>query len=511
MPVDNVKLQREIATIRDRWRVVDLKWPWLVKPCTVRILCYADFSGAYDNGPFDGLKHVLATLAADPYYWVRFQVTKASRVNDASADAAFRNKTLDAVNLADYDEVWFFGLERLPSVLSTAEINAMRAFMDKGGGVLVTGDHEDLGAAIASAIPRAGKMRAWSAGAPPVSGPFHHSTLRQGHDPGYVFNDQSDDVPQVIRYRRYPLPWTHWWALRSAPHPVLCGPDGPIDVLPDHMHEGLVTIPTSLPASEWPSKAGFQPQPEAIAWGKIEEPGLAVSGTEFAVLGAYDGHLADVGRIVGDSTWHHWFDINLIGDNGAVIGDTAGFDVPTGAAALKKIEAYFLNVAIWLAPPAKQKCMRNRLLWGTLWRDPLVMLSPKLPVYLIGSFGLDALGKHAPQCTIYRFIWDDLQLTLRHKLFELREANIPHPPLVEECILGAALVPLFEMAQQRGIPDNMSEDEVDRLIEQAMASAVPTGMRAATELANQVVHSAHELFRVMEQDRIESGETAEDL
>lgn len=505
MRMDTAKLQRSVANIRERWRVEDLKWPWLPRPCTVRILCYADFPGAYDGGPFDGLKHVLATLAADPYFWITFKVTKASRTNDNSADVNYRNKPLDQLNLiADFDEVWFFGLSGQPNRLSAAEISALQAFMDKGGGVLMTGDHEDLGAGIGSEVPRAGKMRSWSPTDAPVFGPEHHSTLREGHDPGYVFNDQSDDVPQVIRYRRYPLPSFSWWQLRSAPHPVLCGPDGPLNMLPDHMHEGLVTIPASFPAGEWPSKLGFQPRPQVIAWARIEEPDLNVSGTEFPVIGAYDGHRADVGRIVADATWHHWFDINLIGDGGAVVGDTAGFDVPSGLAALKKIEAYFLNVAIWLAPPAKQACMRNRLWWGALWRDPLVMMSPKHPVFLLGLAGKDAMGKYAPQCTVHRFIFEIIDIRLQLKLDDLRVKGVPHPPLLEESIFGVALQRLLEFAQERGIPEKVEDEEVDKLIEWALESAVPEGLRAATELASQVANTGQELLSALERRDFET-------
>lgn len=495
-------IEPRINIIKNRWRVEDLRWPWLLRPCTVRILFYADFISAYDGGGFDGLKHVLATLNADPYFWVRFSIGKASRVNDTTADAALRSKRLDQINLNDYDELWLFGFNGLPSVLTPAEITAVRAFMDNGGGVLVTGDHADLGAAIASDIPRAGKLRAWAPGvAPSQGGADRHSTLREGHDPGFAFNDQSDDVPQIIRYREYPVSSPSWWQRRTRPHPVLCGPDGPIDVLPDHMHEGVITIPGAFPAGEWPSKAGFQPKPEVIAWARIVQPGLTKSGTEFPVLGVYDGHGADVGRIVADATWHHWFDINLIGDNGAVIGDTAGFDnTAAGQAALKKIEAYFLNVAIWLAPPAKQVCMRNRLTWGCLWRDPLFMIPLETPIYLLGGFGIDALGKYAPQCTIYRFVLELLDPPVLVKWWDIMERLRPMPPLLEENIFGAVLKPLVEYMHERKItPDKVDPEEVDALLNKAFdRAAVRAGIQASLEMVEPVLKQGRSLLKTMD-------------
>ena len=187
-------LQPRIDLIKNRWRIDEIRWPWLCPPCTIRILFYADFNGAYNGGGFDGLKHVLATLHTSPYFWVRFATARANRVNDSSADAALRSKRLDQINLDQYDEIWLFGFDGMPSYLTAAEVTAVRGFMDRGGGVLVTGDHADLGAGLSSAIPRAGKLREWNAAvAPSQAGADRNSTLREGNDPGFVFNDQSDD------------------------------------------------------------------------------------------------------------------------------------------------------------------------------------------------------------------------------------------------------------------------------------------------------------------------------
>ena len=156
MPIDEAILRDIQIDISSRWRIPEFKWPWLLRPCTVRILFYADFAGAYDGGSFDGLKQVIATLNVDPYYWVKFEVSLANRVNDASADPDKQSKTLDQLDLTNkYDEVWLFGFNGLPSALSPAELAAITAFMNNGGGVLVTGDHADLGARIASEIAAA--------------------------------------------------------------------------------------------------------------------------------------------------------------------------------------------------------------------------------------------------------------------------------------------------------------------------------------------------------------------
>lgn len=101
---------------------------------------------------------------------------------------------------------------------------------DHNGGVLLTGDHADLGMAFAN-LPRAGKMRMLPA--PPAQPPVWNTMLRSGANATFEFDDQSDAVPQPLSLRKYwaGLPW-------QAPHPVLCSPLGPIDIFPDHQHEG---------------------------------------------------------------------------------------------------------------------------------------------------------------------------------------------------------------------------------------------------------------------------------
>lgn len=474
-----------LAGLRERWGDIDFSWPWLAPPCTVRILFYADFPGAFAGGSFQGLKQVVATLGFGHFFWARFEWALANRGPDPSADPDKQNKTLDQLDLNSYDQIWFFGFSGLPSILTANEVTVLKDFMDNHqGGVLVTGDHYDLGAAIASGVPRAGKMRMWPA--PDSGSPDRLSTLREGVTPGWQFEDQSDDVPQPIRIRHYPLTSFRWWQRRTRPHPVLCGPNGPIKVFPDHMHEGMVVVPSTLPAAEWPSTAGLQPQPEIIAWGSVEETGLTHTGQEFGIVGAYNGHLANVGRVVADSTWHHWFDINLVGDGG-VVGGSTGFNAsPAGKAALRQIESYHLNVAIWLCPRAKQIAMRNRLAWGALWRDPLIMMPPEIPIVILGEFALDAFGKSAPHCTIIQWVLDLVPPPVHRQLLDVLNNPRPCPPHLEECIVGAGLRAMLAGAARLGkVPRDVNDEYVDGFMSAAFAEAVPKGLKAAMELVDE--------------------------
>jgi hypothetical protein len=313
-----------------------------------------------------------------------------------------------------------------------AEAAAVAAFMESGGGFFATGDHEDLGAAINQHIPRVRSMRRWaSPAAGPHGGPVapsgtegdRHDTLQRGTDSGthngvvypYQFNDQSDGEPQPIDVRSYTLHSSRWFR-SSLPHPLLCSPLGRVNVLPDHMHEGWCEVPSDLSRNEdLPGRSGkpeyplgidgIQVEPEVIAEANVlphethnQEFGgsFAVSPMtgdySFGVIAAYDGHRANIGRVVVDATWHHFVNINLIGTSASFAGlnpsKAKGFysgpgDTPVPA--YEKIMWYFRNLVYWLIP-------KNRT--HIIWLNELAQaarLNPRWEEFKVSRFHGDYL------------------------------------------------------------------------------------------------------------------------
>jgi hypothetical protein len=149
------------------------------------------------------------------------------------------------------------------------------------------------------------------------------------------------------------------------------------------MHEGEVVVPGTLNAQmtlggttfdEFPKDAhGVRVEPEVVAWGwstGLADPEVmhdihtgdpeASRARWTGTIGVYDGHKANVGRVVVHSTWHHFFDINLIGDNAA---NRPGFSDPraalwrqgfmassNGQRILAQIDQYYRNIVHWLSP-----------------------------------------------------------------------------------------------------------------------------------------------------------------
>jgi len=407
--------------------------------CRVRILIVADAGGSFGMADF-GLQAFLGILAVPPGPWVRFQITKAHRATDATAD--LQQFRFDAHDLSQYDEVWMFGVERGSGTaanppLSDQELRVLSEFMDQGGGVFATGDHEDLGVVMCGRVPRVRSMRKWywptpgpngEPVAPNVGGSDRYDTLSAGNDPGIQFNDQSDDVPQVITPKMYPTwPWTPWF-FRTYPHPLLCGPRGVIRFLPDHPHEGECYVPSTLTATftfngytitEYPGGLA----PEVIAWSNLAGRGTdlnkgPLTGRNFGAIGVYDGHRVDIGRVVVDATWHHFFNVNLIGElgNPDPIKSVGFAATPTGQAALDDIKVYYRNIAVWLARPSTIDCMWWAAAWWCRWHHRIFM--DLRPYYIeslerlelgellrIGGEARDVLGRVASQCTVRWWIW----------------------------------------------------------------------------------------------------------
>jgi hypothetical protein len=353
---------------------------------------------------FFSLSHLVAVLQAD--------VTKAHRQTDPASDngsptpANIENFRFSVNSLDGFDQVWLIGYNdtrpdspklsapQRASVLDASEHAVLTAFMNQGGGVYAVGDHAGLGLSLSGGVPRVRSMRKWWY---PTAGPRNEpvappginldndrlDSTRSGHTaagPQAVwFDDQSDDIPQYLQANSRsdvcydPLIYELNPALL---HPLLQGPKGPILAFADHMHEGEVVLPDEYDRIfsfagqkfvEYPSGPSGVVKPQIVAWSftngsaNIVPPGETEVHVgdprisrfrQFGAIGAYDGSIARVGRVVVESTFHHFIDINLIGDPMAPTGDPKqqGFRTSDGQAILANIEAYYNNILHWLSP-----------------------------------------------------------------------------------------------------------------------------------------------------------------
>lgn len=546
----------------------DLIYPWR-RRCTVKVLVVTDGILNFGEGDF-GLSTFVRVLKNDAPSRVRFDLTLAHirNVSDAEMLAAepgiahriklFRFDDASHFTPEMYDQVWLFGIETTYSgmvgretFLAPAEIDAIHAHMQRGGGMFATGDHGFLGRALCGGLPRVRGMRHWgdfpnnsnATNEVSMSGPRRNDTNQLGHDLGSQFSDQSDDVPQSLDLLLYS---TYISVLRTAryPHPVLCGRVSRIDVLPDHPHEGECLVPPDVTQSfggtdEYPLDAGgTRIVPEVIAWSRVPAGNnargskMGTAAHTFGAITAYDGHRAGGrGRVVCDATWHHFVNVNLIGvleggqfDEFSFAGEHSskhdGFlSSAAGLAVLDKIKNYYTNIGVWISPPARHSCFNLFAWWELVYADRIVeaaLTSPEIPLERIpastlmhiGIHARDAFGRRGSQCQTIEWLIDwirDFKLIevawidpwdpiTRIRLEEETDAPLPSldPMLLVDVALGAALV---SMRQRFPSPPEKPNDRQDADAMDAVQKGANYGIELARKLAVEQCNAFIEALR----------------
>lgn len=393
---------------------------------TIKILLYTDdpeIAPTNDPGQLFGLGSMLDRLHAHTPSFAKIETKWISRNPDADHHAA--NK-LDAIlQNEEFDEIWFFGMHQSntnlfslgerrggpESELNENEVKALREWMKVradgcgGGGILMTGDHSSerpdnvlvgqnnlcpdeaageeflgLGRALGRCVPRAGSLRRWEG--PP--------SYREIDSFSTIFNTgfQLDPFPQQLTLRSVnaegdPDP-------NGQPHPLFFYKQGRfIRVFPDHAHEGATITPleeAQLDPRVWPTTANGlrQPRPHVVAFGRD-----ARRLDPLNIVATYNGDLVGVGRIVADSTWHHYMNVNLT---------SFPHPAPEGSDA-DQIGQYYGNLAVWLAPRCKRQQMAHAMLYQLALYT--LLLEPRLDEESTGASAQSVLAKVASPCEIH--------------------------------------------------------------------------------------------------------------
>lgn len=253
-----------------------------------------------------------------------FQVTARDRSTMGAPD-----KILSSLDNQPFDQVWLFGVDA-GGGLEPEDLAGIDRFRARGGALLVTRDHMDLGASV---------------GAIGGVGAAHH------------FHSLNPEALDSRRRRDDPfttyIDWPNYHSgangdfqtiEATAPvHPILSwGGDQPLTRLPAHPHEGAVSVPDG-------------------ADGKIVAQGVSrATGARFNIAVALEG-AAGAGRAVAQSTFHHFADYNwdpLSGCPGFV-GELPGDTMATDPEALEDTHRYVVNMALWLAGDAAPEIRRH--------------------------------------------------------------------------------------------------------------------------------------------------------
>ena len=538
--------------------------PWW-QPCHVRVLLVTDGGLDYSEANF-GLSTFVKSLldATGP---ARFRITLGHTSTPSSASGMMEEESRivarhtnfkfdDAAHFPDdaFDVVFLFGIREVHPGRGTAsdgnpypsdrladpELQALAEFQNGGGGLFATGDHGALGRFLGQGLARARQMRLWDRTSSnddvdevSMTGPRRNDTNRIG-DVGSQFDDQSDDIPQDITPRMYTSRLGFFRF--SYPHPLLCGPNGVIRVMPDHPHEGECveatdpnrTLDYTAPlGDEFPAATdgGTRPLPEVVSTSQVlsgTTSGFkdATEAHAFGGICAYDGHRASVGRVVTDATWHHFVNVNLVGDLGAPVGSIkrSGFlATPAGQAHFEEIKAYYRNLATWLSRERNLFCMNSRLLVRALFTDRVIEANftttevslgelEAVSIWHLGRYARDVLGRFAGRCQTLRLVLDLVWPEFDPELLPEIDPWLPsldaadrrsirkEVPFVDvhdslDVALGAALVRLRESIDDPRDPSD--EDSIWKLASKGASE----GMRISADSLERVVVGAQAAWK----------------
>jgi hypothetical protein len=226
------------------------------------------------------------------------------------------------LDTSDYDELWLFAVDTGDG-LTPQDCRGISRFRQRGGGLMITRDHDDLGSSVCNL------------GGIGAAHYFH--SRNPDPDPARHCNDDQDN------------PDIHWPNYHSgangdyqeiriagAPHVLLSDPvsaDGVIHYLPSHPHEGGVGAPPGDSTAR------------IIATGNSR-----VTGRKFNLIVAFESGSAG-GPAVAESTFHHFVDYNWDIRTGApdFVTDRPGNELAGFPRALQDTRRYVRNLALWLA------------------------------------------------------------------------------------------------------------------------------------------------------------------
>lgn len=239
---------------------------------------------------------------------------------DRENGAGGLDPVLSSLVNSDFDQVWLFAVD-YGDGLRPEECHAISAFRRRGGGLMVTRDHMDLGSSVCDL------------GGVGAAHHFHTKNV----DPEIAREGRDDrDTPAID--------WPNFHSgsngdvqeieIVEPAHLLLRRADGSrLRYFPAHPHEGAVSAPPDDPTAR------------VIARGKS-----TVTGHTFNLSVAFDAQGTD-GNALAESTFHHFVDYNWDTRKGcpSFLGELPSDRIRRDPALLDDIKTYCSNLAAWLA------------------------------------------------------------------------------------------------------------------------------------------------------------------
>ena len=437
-----------------------------------------------------------------------FVTIRPITVTNRFEDSQHPNRLTDEL-LNQFDEIWIFGKYQAKvngkfgeqyggpeNELDDDEVRALGKWTKKGG-VLITGDHSQInlprdgsnidkiycrGRALGHRVPRARRLRVWE-GAPMRDTENFNTLVKVGDkDPDKHFELQNDSTPQKIKLVAF--------GLDASPHPIFQGKRQTIEIFPDHMHEGEAVAPNEeelakipeLIEEEWPKVNGKLHEPKIAAYGFDKR---STPPQQRGVIAVYDGDPVERGRIVADSSWHHYVNTNL--SEFADDGDDSTMDL---------MAQFYSNLAVWLAPREIRKEM-SRAMFKWLTTHPDVEEEIGSSATRLGEAGLYYLTQVATRCEINELIhaaFPDTPGAGREPLlFPSENLGLTFLPS-QELVLGS-IIDQFQRQAFTVVPLETSDAAPDPMLEMSddelAAEGLGEAFRLHAERVNRIAYATH--------------------
>ena len=294
----------------------------MTKP--ICILLQTTIPFAEDNwhiGRFSLLRDELISIE-DEFGKPLFEVTTRNR----EADSTGNDPVLSTLDRSDFAELWLFAIDTGEG-LSKADCEGITRFRQRGGGIMATRDHQDLGLSLCT-LGGIGRAH------------FFHSKNPEPDTSRHVADDPHTTSISWPNYHSG-ANGDYQRIAGTSPHDLLRNDSatGLIEFFPAHPHEGAVGVPD-----------GEQAQARVIATGQSQTTGRAFN-LVVAFESSQDDHGNMLGRGIAESSFHHFVDYNWDTDMGcpSFVAEPPGDGYKRNPQALADVKTYVRNAAMWLA------------------------------------------------------------------------------------------------------------------------------------------------------------------
>ena len=291
----------------------------------VQILLQTTIPASDDDWSIDrfSLLHEHLSSITDDQGRALYEVTARNREENADGN----DKVLSTLDETDFAELWLFAVDT-GNGLSKRDCEGITRFRQRGGGILSTRDHEDLGSSLCT-LGGVGEAH------------IFHS---KNQDPDASRHVRDDQENQLISWPNYHSGANGNYQRVTVVEPVhellrnSENSSGVIEYFPAHPHEGSVGVPAGAEHARVVATGVSQ---------ATKRPFNLVVVLEERV----DQHGNRCGRAVAESSFHHFVDYNWDIGKGcpSFLVEPPGDEIARDPSRMRDIKTYVANLARWLA------------------------------------------------------------------------------------------------------------------------------------------------------------------